>query len=162
MSTGAHDRAAGAAEIRDAGPGDAAVLAELLDAFNSEFGTPSAPVSELAARLAALLAGDRVAAVVAGDPVLALGVLTFRPALWTGGQVALLEELYVRPHRRGQGLGSAVLDRCLELARERECSEFQINVDEVDVDTRRFYERHGFSNREPGDSGVMFFYYRDL
>ena len=148
--------------MRDAGPADAAVLAELLDAFNTEFDTPSAPVPELTARLDALLAGDLVAAVVAGDPVLAFGVLTFRPALWTDGQVALLEELYVRPERRGQGLGSAVLGRCVELARERECSEFQINVDEVDVDARRFYERHGFSNREPGESGVMFFYYRDL
>jgi hypothetical protein len=34
--------------------------------------------------------------------------------------------------------------------RSRDVGEIHINVDEVDTDTRRFYERHGFVNIEPG------------
>ena len=35
-------------------------------------------------------------------------------------------------------------------------------MDEVDVDARRFYERHGFSNTEPGGTDRMLYYEREL
>lgn len=37
-----------------------------------------------------------------------------------------------------------------------------INVDEVDVDTRRFYERHGFFDIEPGKDYRMLCYIQEL
>ena len=37
-----------------------------------------------------------------------------------------------------------------------------INVDEVDTDARRFYERHGFVNIEPGQEHRMLCYLREL
>jgi len=68
-----------------------------------------------------------------------------RPNVWHEGQVALLDELYVVPALRGQGIGSAVLDRAEAIARQRGAEMLEINVDGQDADARRFYERHGFT-----------------
>ena len=46
--------------------------------------------------------------------------------------------------------------------RERGAGEMHINVDAVDVDTRRFYERHGFVNIQPGTDYRMLCYLREL
>jgi hypothetical protein len=38
----------------------------------------------------------------------------------------------------------------------------EINVDGQDADARRFYERHGYTNTEPGQDEPMLYYYRRL
>lgn len=55
-----------------------------------------------------------------------------------------------------------MLERACTLARERHAGLFEINVDEVDTGARRFYERHGFSNTEAGESDRMLYYFREL
>lgn len=50
----------------------------------------------------------------------------------------------------------------LKLCREREAGERHIAVDEVDTDSRRLYERHGFLNVLPGTDYRMLFYEREL
>lgn len=54
--------------VRQATVSDAAVVAELLDAFNREFDTPSPGAQILAARLQRLLAGEHLAAMLGGEP----------------------------------------------------------------------------------------------
>jgi ribosomal protein S18 acetylase RimI-like enzyme len=73
--------------------------------------------------------------------------------------VALLEELYVRPQLRSQGIGGEVLQRALASARERGVTTFEINVDEGDVDAQRFYRRHGFTDIEIPETGERAFYF---
>ena len=73
-----------------------------------------------------------------------------------------LEELYVRPELRNQGQGTALLQAAMRLVREHGGGEIHINVDEVDSDTRRFYERHGFVNIEPGADYRMLCYIQEL
>ncbi|MEZ5088969.1 MAG: hypothetical protein R2719_04130 [Micropruina sp.] len=46
--------------------------------------------------------------------------------------------------------------------RRRGGGEMHINVDEIDVDARRFYERHGFVNIEPGTDYRMLCYIAHL
>ena len=105
--------------------------------------------------------GDDV--VLGGDPPLGLGVLFFRPSLWSQGLEVYLAELYVVPDRRDEGIGGAIMATAMELSRERGATDMQIGVDEPDVDTRRFYERLGFRNHDPDDpSARMFFYEREL
>lgn len=70
--------------------------------------------------------------------------------------------MYVRPHLRGQGLGSALLGEAVRLTRGRGAQEMHINVDEVDLGARRFYERHGFTNTEAGQEYQMLCYIREL
>lgn len=147
---------------RVAEPADAAIVAELLDAFNVEFDTPTPGAEVLTRRLRQMLARDDVVALLAGEPAVAVGLLTFRPSVWDAGPVALLEELYVRPELRGRTIGHTMLEHAMALARQRGSETFEINVDEGDVDARRFYEAHGFANTEPGESERLLYYHRRL
>ena len=91
-----------------------------------------------------------------------LAVLSFRSNVWYDGPVGILDELYVRPGQRGRRLGSALLAASCDLVRRRGGELLEINVDGDDIDARRFYETHGFSNTEPGRTDALLYYYREL
>jgi GNAT superfamily N-acetyltransferase len=147
-----------------AGPQHAGVLGRLLHDFNVEFESPTPSEAELTERFAVLLGRKDQLALLAGtaDDPTGFAYLTLRLSPYYDGPVALLEELYVVPHLRDQGVGTALLTEAIEAARGLGSEEMQINVDEVDTDTRRFYERHGFVNVEPGTDYRMLFYTREL
>lgn len=147
-------------EIRLAGPGDAALVGRLLDAFNREFDTPTPGPQVLAARLATLLTGDSTFAVLADD--IGLALITLRPNVWYEGPVALLDELYVVPDHRNRGLGTLLLRKVESEVLERDGQVLEINVDGQDHDARRFYERHGYRNTEPNQTEPMLYHYREL
>jgi ribosomal protein S18 acetylase RimI-like enzyme len=89
-------------------------------------------------------------------------VTTLRPNVWYEGWVALLDELYVAPEFRGRALGSALLKAVEGEVVRRGGEVLEVNVDGEDVDARRFYERHGYVNTEPGQDEPMLYYYREL
>ena len=147
-----------------AGVEHAEVLGRLLHDFNVEFDSPTPSAAVLAGRFAGLLPREDQLALVAGtaeDPT-GFAYLTLRLSPYYDGPVALLEELYVVPHLRDQGIGTELLTTAIETVRGLGSEEMQINVDEVDTDTRRFYDRHGFLNVEPGTDYRMLFYTREL
>lgn len=143
--------------VRRATLDDAAAVAGLLHDFNTEFATPSPGTRVLTRRLRALLAGDATFALMAGHPPVAVALVTLRPNVWYDAPVALLDELYVRPARRGQGIGSAIVAHLEEMAAAAGTALIEVNVDEGDTDARRFYERHGFVSADP-DSGERALY----
>ena len=148
---------------RLATPDDAEIVARMLHDFNVEFGTPTPGVAFLIDRCRELIDAEETTVVLGGDPPLGLGVLFFRPSLWSQGLEVYLAELYVVPDHRDAGIGGAIMATAMELSRERGATEMQIGVDEPDVDTRRFYERLGFRNHDPEDpTARMFFYEREL
>ena len=153
--------------VRRATAADAELVAEMLDSFNREFDTPSPGVAVLAGRLKVLLAGDDLVALLTGESAAdgsaaGVAVLSFRVSVWYDGPAVVLDELYVRPDLRGRRYGHAMLTAACDLARDRGAETLEINVDGEDVDARRFYEAHGFTNTEPGADEPMFYYYRDL
>ncbi|MCU1360503.1 MAG: family N-acetyltransferase [Ilumatobacteraceae bacterium] len=141
---------------------DADEVARLLHDFNTEFDTASPGADVLAVRLRALLAGQSTIAILAGAPAVAVALVTLRPNVWYVGQVALLDELYVVPHLRGKGIGSAVIALLMSMCRSMGVDLVEINVDEGDVDAQRFYERHGFSATDPGSAERALYYAQDL
>jgi ribosomal protein S18 acetylase RimI-like enzyme len=83
--------------------------------------------------------------------------------IFTGEPDAYLQELYVAPEERGQGLGRTLLDAAMELARERGATHFELTTSTDDTEARSLYESAGFTNREGSPDGpAMLYYERDL
>jgi GNAT superfamily N-acetyltransferase len=151
-------------DVSVASTAQADLVGRLLYDFNVEFETASPSAEQLAARFRVLLARDDVLVLLSGGCHAPTGFafLTLRPTPYHEGPLAQLEELYVRPALRDQGIGTALLTRAMLVVRERGGAEVHINVDEVDTDTRRFYEHHGFTNIQPGKDYRMLCYLRVL
>ncbi|GAA4479880.1 GNAT family N-acetyltransferase [Enteractinococcus fodinae] len=142
----------------------AETVAGLLYDFNTEFEASTPSVATFAARFRQLLDRDDVVVLLADSVKNPSGfaLITYRPTPYCDGPVAYLEELYVRPDLRAQGIGTRLLMDFIQRAKELGCCETQIGVDEADRDARRFYERHGFSNLEPDTGTRMLLYLRQL
>jgi ribosomal protein S18 acetylase RimI-like enzyme len=150
-------------KIRRAKVEDAAPAARLLRDFNLEFEEPAPGVAALSAKVRQLLEAGEITLLLAGEAPDGLALLRFRPALWSEGLEAYLQELYVVPDRRGGGIGRALLERAIDLARERGAEGIDLNTGETDTAARGLYESMGFSNREGGPDGpAMLFYEREI
>ena len=149
--------------IRLASASDALAFATLLHAFSAEFGESTPDDGVIAERAAPLIESGDVTVLFAGEGPDGFAELRFRPSPYTGALDAYLEELYVVPERRGQGLGRALLEAAMEHARGRGAARIDLNTSETDVAARALYESAGFTNREGGPEGpTMLYYERDL
>lgn len=63
---------------------------------------------------------------------------------WATGRLANLETLSVMPDRRRSGIGSELLTATWQRLVERGVTEMSITAVLSNVDSHRFYERHGF------------------
>ncbi len=150
--------------VRRAGPEDAPHVARLLHDFNTEYRrlhAGGAGADRSAGRPARRRARSPSCS-AARDPT-ASRCCDFRPALWTSTLDAYLEELYVAPARRGEGLGRALLDATLQAAREAGAKFIHLGTSEDDTAALGLYESSGFTNREGDPDGpLMLFYEREL
>ena len=150
-------------QVRLATVEDADAIARLLRDFNLEFEEPTPTVGELTETVHRLVEAGEITVLLAGAGPDGLSLLRLRPALWSKGLEAYLQELYVVPHLRGQGIGRALLARTIELVRERGADGIDLNTGETDTAARGLYESMGFTNREGGPDGPsMLFYEREL
>jgi ribosomal protein S18 acetylase RimI-like enzyme len=149
--------------VRRAGPADSGSIGRLLHDFNREFDEPTPGPEALADRMRQLLAGGDTAVLLAGAGPDGVAVLRFRPAIWTEALECYLAELYVVPDRRGQGLGRALMEAAIELARREGADHMDLGTSEDDVAARALYESLGFTNRERTPDGpITYFYEREL
>jgi ribosomal protein S18 acetylase RimI-like enzyme len=138
---------------------DASEIGRLLDDFNREFGDATPGAGVLAARVRELLTGGETEVLLAGEGPDGLALLRFRPGLWSAGLECYLAELYVVPALRGRGIGRALLDAAIELARERGADHIDLGTSVDDVAARALYESAGFTNREGRPDGPSMLYY---
>ena len=149
--------------VRRAELADADAVGRLLHDFNTEYDDITPGPDALAERVRELIASGETIVLLAGGGPEGLAVLRFRPALWTSGLECYLAELYVVPNRRGQGLGRALMETALAVAREQGADSMDLGTGDDDVAARALYESLGFSNREGKPDGpVNYFYEREL
>jgi ribosomal protein S18 acetylase RimI-like enzyme len=149
--------------VRRADSGDAETIGRLLHNFNSEFDEPTPGPRALADRVRQLLEGGETAVLLGGAGPDGLAVLRLRPAIWTDALECYLAELYVAPERRGQGLGRALMEAAIEVARAEGATHMDLGTGEDDIAARALYESLGFRNREGRPNGpVNYFYEREL
>lgn len=145
--------------IREAGPEDAAAIARLLHDFNSEYDEPTPGVEALTRYSRQLLEEGEMTVLLAGDGPDGIALIRFRPSVWTDGPECHLQELYVVPPLRGQGIGRALLTATIELARGAGAAGVDLNTGETDTAARRLYESVGFTNREGSPDGPAMLFY---
>jgi GNAT superfamily N-acetyltransferase len=147
--------------VRLAEPGDAPSLALLLHDFNREFDEPVPDPGQLARRLRGLLESAAITVLLAeGEGMV---IMRFQPSLLSESLDCYLEEVYVVPVRRRNGVGTALLKAALSHARDRGAGYAYLGTGEDDVGARALYERLGFSDRGGHEGGpVNHFFERDL
>jgi len=151
--------------VRRATPSDAEPVAQLLHDFQLEFDEPSPGTELLAERYEKLIRNREMTVLLVGDGPDGFAQLRYRPWVYSAGKNAhaYLEELYVVPDRRGNGLGRALLEEAIEAARAEGATHMELGTSESDTAARGLYESAGFTNREGSPDGpVMLFYEREL
>jgi len=146
-------------EIRRAGESDAGDIARLLHDFNSEYEDYTPGVPALTDRLGELLAEGAITVLLAGDPPAGFALFRIRPSLWAKAGDAYLEELYVIPTHRGEGIGGTLLDAAIKAAREAGANHFELTTGEDDTAARALYESRSLTNREGAPNGPRMLYY---
>ena len=64
----------------------------------------------------------------------------FRPSTWTETDYCYLEDLYVDPNIRGKGIGRALMDRVIELAKEKKSKRVYWTTQEFNKTARVLYD----------------------
>jgi ribosomal protein S18 acetylase RimI-like enzyme len=149
--------------VRRAEVADAADVGRLLHDFNTEYDDYTPGPGAMAKRIGELIESGDVTVLIGGAGPDGLALLRFRPSLWSETLDCYLEELYVVPKRRGQGLGQALMEAAMDTARSMGAAHMDLGTAETDSAARALYEKLGFSNREGKPDGpVNYFYEREL
>ena len=80
-----------------------------------------------------------------GSGIVAMVNLLFTVSTALGEPVAILEDMVVTPSARHGGIGTALLNHAIELARNRGVKRITLLTDRDNHAAQRFYARHGFT-----------------
>ena len=147
------------APVRQATPTDAPLLARMLHDFNTEFEDPSPGVDVLSERVAEFIGDGVKTYLLGGEGPDGFAQVDFIRSIWSEGPVAHLDELYVVPAMRGQGIGKALMAAMLELARELGAAGAEVVTGEDDTEARGLYESFGFLNEIEGPQASRSLFY---
>jgi len=87
-----------------------------------------------------------------GDPV-GFALFFHNFSTWMGRRGLYLEDLFVRPEKRGRGYGRALLVRLAEIAQDRECGRMEWAVPDWNEPAIKFYRNLGAG---PNDEWTIF------
>src|SRR5438552_10160558 len=79
-----------------------------------------------------------------GNGVAGICVVCYAISTSMGAVVAKLDDVSVKPDRRGQGIGTALLQQLKEQLKKEAVTRIDVGVHLENPDARRFYERLGF------------------
>jgi GNAT superfamily N-acetyltransferase len=126
---------------------DATAILSLAQAFHREDGHPLNDQGERA--LVQLLTDQSyglVFKIEGSSGLIGYAVLCFGYSVELGGRDVFLDDFYIIPSERGQGLGRSVMDALIRFAREVGCSALHLEV-VAGNRAESFYRRLGFRDR---------------
>ncbi len=133
-------------EIRDATPGDAPELLEIAVALTEEAGGGKANVRIAATELARNIERGVAFSLIAqrGNQLAGIALYSFMHFSLSGEHL-YLDDLYVAPEQRNQGLGRLFMTELAARARHRGCAGMTWMVEQENQAGIRFYKRPGAS-----------------
>jgi ribosomal protein S18 acetylase RimI-like enzyme len=121
-----------------------------MEAFYREDGMAFAPARAEAA-LARLIGEPALGWVTVAcqhDAIVGYLAVTLGYSLEFGGQYALIDEIYIDRQQRGQGIGTGLVEGLVGECRARGLVAVRLEVERVNVEAQRFYERLGFEKHD--------------
>ncbi len=133
--------------IRPAGLGDATALVALIGAFRDHLAAKVPPDAELRRHLPIVLndPGIEFSCAWIDDDAVGYTQTRFFTSLWVSGTEAHLDDLFVVPWARGQGVGRALLCHALARAQARGALQLGLNTNERNEAAQSLYRSEGLS-----------------
>ncbi len=127
--------------LRDATHGDLSVVKEL-------YGQLAPDISNLDRDFPTIVSDAKATCWLLEQESTAVGMVIFsvRSTL-SSGRKMVIEELVVDRHHRGRGLGSRLVQSCLDVARAQELDCVEVACPVSKPELHRFYEQAGFAHR---------------
>ena len=150
MTASSNQRAGRAVTVRRATRDDLPCIVAMLhdDGLGKRREDPSLPLDARYVAAFERLDGDEdhlMLVLQQDDLVVGYLQLSFIPGLSRRGMLrGHIEAVRIAGDRRGQGLGTMLLDHAIDECRRRDCGLVQLTSDKQRTDARRFYERLGF------------------
>ena len=135
--------------IRIANLSDTEDLQRLVAGFREVLGRRLPNDENVRGSLKKLLAsGDAEFFLVVDDTSKAVGYIQqrYRYSLWLTGLEAILEDLYVSPDKRRQGMGTYLVQFAIESAIEKGCKVIKLDTNESNRTAIDLYRKLGFSS----------------
>lgn len=132
--------------IRVAEPGDREEIIGLLVDFSTEAGT-NLPLDHLNQGLGPLLQDDQhgvLLVAVSNEQIIGYCVIGWSWGIESGGQEALIDEVFVLKSHRNTGIGSLLIAGALETASAAGAKAVFLETESENRESRKLYEKHGF------------------
>jgi GNAT superfamily N-acetyltransferase len=137
-------------------PDEAPAVAALLAAFRDHLGYDQPTDASMLASVERIIGRDDAEYLLAGerDPV-AVAQVRYRWSVWWEAEDCWLEDLYVRPEARGEGVGRTLVEAVLDRARERGCRRVELDVNSENPAAIALYGSLGFDTGKTGGQDIF-------
>jgi GNAT superfamily N-acetyltransferase len=144
-----------------AGPHEAETVGELLVAFRNHLHVDWPSDNAFLAGVDRLIEDPNTAFFLAApdpdSPPLGVAQVRFRYGIWWAAEDCLLEDLFVLETARGSGLGRALVDAVVALARGRGCRRVELDANEDNTAALALYGSFGFDAQDDRYGGRNLF-----
>lgn len=130
--------------IRDAEPGDEGAWRGLWAQYLAFYDVTLTPEVTAAtwARLMDPASPVKMRLAVVGGEVQGFAIHLHHPSTWVLGEDCYLEDLFLAPAARGQGIGRALIDDLIALARAKGWHRLYWHTDEDNTTARKLYDTY--------------------
>lgn len=130
--------------IRDAGPADEAVWCGLWEQYLAFYAVDLPPevTASTWARLMDPASPVKARLALVEGQVLGFAIHMHHPSTWVASEDCYLEDLFVDPVARGKGLGRALIDDLITLARAKGWSRLYWHTNEGNTRARALYDQY--------------------
>ena len=139
-----------------AAPDEAPAVAALLGGFRDHLGYDQPTDASMLASVERIIGRDDAEYLLAGEgePV-AVAQVRYRWSVWWEAEDCWLEDLYVAPEARREGLGRTLVEAVIDRARERGCRRVELDVNSENPAAMALYRSLGFDTGKTGGQDIF-------
>jgi GNAT superfamily N-acetyltransferase len=139
-----------------AAPDEAPAVAALLAAFRDHLGYDQPTDASMLASVERIIGRDDAEYLLAGDgePV-AVAQVRYRWSVWWEAEDCWLEDLYVAPEARREGVGRTLVEAVADRARERGCRRVELDVNSENPAAMALSRSLGFDTGKTGGQDIF-------